>query len=293
MPSTATSNSTPTSRIGCPPTSGMSQSTTASRPGPRIATGPRTIRGAYHRRSHGAGRAEPRSAAELPASASTRALTVCPGYNVGLPSRSYVRRSRVDSGANVGVVTRPGRSAARSATWIARLRVPVEEWPSTFETRRLAPVDVRLEPLDRPGSLEVEPGAALRADRLQSPHRPRHVDERIRFTNGVRDAPAALGGREVQPIGDRPTPVQARSPRHRSPRSPADPHQAADVAGVAVRVPARGRDDREGLAEVAVPVEERHRHQRVVRDDVDIPAVPLVAVALDDPMPRRAPIRFR
>ncbi len=89
---------------------------------------------------------------------------------------------------------------------------------------------------------------------------------------------SAIGPRQSGPAS---SPVE---PEH-------DAEQAADVAGVAVGVPARGVDDRLRPREVVGRVEHGHDHQRVVRHDVAVARIPVVAVAVLDQLPGRRPVR--
>ena len=69
-----------------------------------------------------------------------------------------------------------------------------------------------------------------------------------------------------------------------------DAEQAADVAGVAVGVPAGGVDDHQRLLEIAVAVQQGVDDQRVVGHHVAVAAVLVVAVVGGDPLPRLAPV---
>ena len=175
---------------------------------------------------------------------------------------------------------------------MARLRSPEVEWPTTFDRRIAAPVGSGWNPWSDPDRSKWNRAPPLGRAGAKPRIAASDVDERIAFTHRIGDAPAAFRCRQVQPVRHGPAPIGSVG-HGVDPFDPtADPHQAADVADIAVRVPTGRREDRERLPEVAVAVDQRHGHQRVVRDDVDVAAVPVIPVPLHDPIPRHAPVRL-
>ena len=69
-------------------------------------------------------------------------------------------------------------------------------------------------------------------------------------------------------------------------------HEAAHVAGIAIRVPARGANDRLRSCEVVGGVEQRHDHERMIGNDVAVAGMLVVSVARFDRFPRLAPVRI-
>ena len=69
-------------------------------------------------------------------------------------------------------------------------------------------------------------------------------------------------------------------------------HEAADVAGIAIRIPAGGANDRLRPREVVRGVEERHDHERVIGNDMAMARILVVPIARFDGFPRFAPIRI-
>ena len=108
-----------------------------------------------------------------------------------------------------------------------------------------------------------------------------------RTASEIARPPSAVGRYRRSATGPRQSvPSRSVDPGH----PVADAHEAPDVAGVAVGVPARRGDDRQRPPEVAVAVQQRHRHQGVVGHDMNVAAVAVVPIALLDPSPRRAPV---
>ena len=137
----------------------------------------------------------------------------------------------------------------------------------------------------------MELGAAFRRQRLLAGKAASHVDDVHRFAGAVADRPAAVGRRQVDAVGHRTAPVESLLETCLDPGQPLlDPQETADVARVAVGVPAAGVDDLERLGEVALAVEQRQDDQAVVGDHVAVAAVLVVAVALGEPFPVGAPV---
>ena len=186
---------------------------------------------------------------------------------------------------NVGV-DQPRRRGARMVEGTPQASPPCcAPAQDVGQHRRIARcVGVDRKALDRAVELEMEPRSALRLDRFIARHPTTGRGDPSRFDDRVRDRAAALGGRQVQPIGDRAAPVDRPA---QSGEADLDPHQATDVARVAVRVPTTGVDDRHRPTEVVVAPQEAQDHQAVIRDDVDVPVIPLI------PVRRRRVVRVR
>src|SRR3990172_8653409 len=84
------------------------------------------------------------------------------------------------------------------------------------------------------------------------------------FRGGVADRPPPVDRRQIEAVGDRPAPVGSGLD---SLEAILDPEQTAQIAGVAVRVPAAGVDDRERLPEVILAVKQPEVDEAVIGDD--------------------------
>jgi len=147
----------------------------------------------------------------------------------------------------------------------------------------------RLEALHRAGELEVVARPAFGRQRRLPVQRPPDVDHVVAHAHGVGDRPPAVGGGDVQPVGHRGAPVR---PGLDPGQAVLDAQQAADVAGVAVRVPAGRVADHQGLLKVVVAVEQAEHDQAVVGHHVAYALVVLVAVVGLQPFPRPHPVIF-
>ena len=88
------------------------------------------------------------------------------------------------------------------------LRVPVDEWPGTFETSIMAPSGSGWKPCTAPGSSKWKRAPPL-GGRRGRPASARPMATSVRLAHRVGDRAAAVGGRQVQAVGDRPAPVGA------------------------------------------------------------------------------------
>ena len=147
---------------------------------------------------------------------------------------------------------------------------------------------VDLEALHGAGILEAE--ARLPRRLLLAAQCGRRAQDPPRLQHGVGHALAAVGADRVQPVGHRRAQVHPRRQR----RQP-EPHavQAADVAGVAVRVPARARRDGQAALEVGAAHQQRHQHRQVVGHHRAVAGVAVVAVLALDPVAHLAPVPGR
>src|SRR5262249_25947106 len=127
-----------------------------------------------------------------------------------------------------------------------------------------------LEALNAAGEVEVEAGAVLWGDGRLVGEGAAGVDDVEGLDRGVGDGAAAVGGGEVEAVGDRAAPVVVAG---EGAETVFDAEEAADVAGVAVGVPAGGVDDHQRCAEVVLAVEEGVDDEGVVGDHVAVAAV--------------------
>lgn len=145
------------------------------------------------------------------------------------------------------------------------------------------------EALDRARQVEVEARPVLRRDRPQPGQRSPAVDHTEGLGHRIGDRPPALGGGEVEAVGDRAAPVR---PGIESGQAVLDAEEAADVAGVAVGIPSRRGGDSHRAPEIVAAVEEAEDDQGVIRHHVAIAGVAVVAVARGDPLARPSPVRL-
>ena len=131
--------------------------------------------------------------------------------------------------------------------------------------------------------------AALGLDRLQAMQRASRVDQLQALINSVRDGAAAISRGDVQAVGHGPAEIrtagQARQPV-------LDAHQAADIARVAIGIPAAGIDDHQRTLEVVIAIKHREDHQAVIGHHVAVAAINVVAITLCQQLAPFAPVRL-
>ena len=137
------------------------------------------------------------------------------------------------------------------------------------------------------GQVEVEARPTLGRERGFAGQFAPQVGDEHTLLDAVGDRPAAVGGGQVEAVGHRAAPV---GPGVDAGQAVVNAHEAADVARVAVGVPAGGVDDHQRFLEVVVAVEQPEEDQGVVGDHVAVAAVVVVAVAFRDLVAGLAPV---
>ena len=131
------------------------------------------------------------------------------------------------------------------------------------------------EALHRAGHREVVAGAGLRRVEAAAGQRVAHAGDAHRLGDGIAHAAAAVRARQIADVRHRAAPIR---PGIDALEPVLDAEQTAEVAGVAVRIPARGVDDLERLLEVVVAVQQGVNDQAVVGHHVAVATVLVIAV---------------
>ena len=134
---------------------------------------------------------------------------------------------------------------------------------------------VATEALHGAGVGEVVARAALGRGEGAAGERMAGAQDAVRLRHGVAHAAAAVGARQIADVGHRAAPVR---PGVDALEAKLDAQQTAQIAGVAVGVPAGRVDDLEPFLEVVVAMQQGMHDQAVVRHHVAVAAVLVVAV---------------
>ena len=145
------------------------------------------------------------------------------------------------------------------------------------------------ETLHGAGQVEVIKGAVFGRDRRLPAQRASRIDQADALGDGVGDRIAAIGRGNIHAVGDGPAII---GPGSQTGQPVLDAHQAADIARVAIGIPAAGIDDHERALEVVIAVEHGENHQTVVGHHVAIAAINVIAIAFGQQFAALAPIRF-
>ena len=135
---------------------------------------------------------------------------------------------------------------------------------------------------------EVVASAALGRIEGAIGQRVAHAGDARGLGDGIADAAAGIGAWQIADVRNRPAPIGTGVDAG---QAVLDAEQAAEIAGVAVGVPAGGVDDLQRLAEVVVAVQQAMHDQAVVRHHVAVAAVLVVAVVGLDLGEGGAPVR--
>ena len=134
---------------------------------------------------------------------------------------------------------------------------------------------VATEALHGAGVREVVARAAFGRGELAAGQRVAGADDAVGLRHRIAHPAAAVGAGQIADVGHRAAPVRAGVD---AVEAMLDAEQTAEVAGVAVGVPAGRVDDLERLLEVVVAVQQGMHDQAVVRHHVAVAAVLVVAV---------------
>ena len=196
--------------------------------------------------------------------------------------------STTSGGEKTGVSAAPVRPLARPLKRSASAGHPIDLAVLDGDEIALDRVALGHESLDAAGKGEVELRAVLRRrERREAGELKPETGDIAGDPHGVVDRIAPVAGRDQRAVGKRAAPVGAAletlEPMH-------DPDQAADIAGIAIRVPPCGVHDRHRLVEIAARIDQGEQDQGVVGHDVAIARIFVVAVVVLDLLPRVAPV---
>lgn len=119
-------------------------------------------------------------------------------------------------------------------------------------------------------------------------HPPPNIDQFVSFADRIADTAATVRRWQIQAIRYRAAPVW---PSVDPNKAVLNPHNAANIAGVAVRVKTRRIDDHHGFLKV-VAIEQRKNYPCMVRHDMAIAWITITAIFAVDLPQRLAPVRL-
>ena len=135
----------------------------------------------------------------------------------------------------------------------------------------------------------METGTLFGGKRCRTGQRPPNVDHIDRLGHRIADRPPAIGGGQIEPIGDGAAKIGSSG---QPGQSILDAEQTAHIAGVTIGIPATGIDDHQRFLKVIIAVQQGMDNQRVVRHHMTVTTILVIAIVGGDLFPRFAPIRL-
>ena len=115
---------------------------------------------------------------------------------------------------------------------------------------------------------------------------PSDPGQALRHANCVRACVASIGGGDNDTISYGFAPVATARTILQTRKTEPNAHEAANVACVTVGVPSGGVRDHHRTLEIVLSVEKRRQYDGVVRDDVAVAQVTVVAIEVSDQVTR-------